>query len=60
MAGNPAAIICKTSDYIKKNMDAMNERPIFNESYTLRSNELNNEKKTEMIKKLYDGVGYIV
>lgn len=58
VAGNPAKIICSTEDYIDKNKQLMNNRPVYDETWTLRGN-VSDIKKEEMKKSLDKGLGYI-
>lgn len=58
VAGNPAQIIYNTDDYISKNKQLMKNRPIYDESWTLRGN-ISDIKKLEMVKALSDGLGYV-
>ena len=58
-AGNPAQELCSTEAFLQKHRDAMQTRPVFDESYTLRQN-VTPEKKEEQKERLSDGVGYIL
>ena len=57
-AGNPAKIICKTSDFIMRNKKNMETCKIYDESYTLRGN-VSDEKKKEQKDDLINGIGYV-
>ena len=58
--GNPARFYCSTDKYLEKNRKAMETRPVFDETYTLRSNDYSAYKEEEMRQTLEDGIGYIV
>lgn len=58
VVGNPAKVICITNDYINKNINLMETRPLYNDTWTMRKN-INNEKKNKMIKELKHGIGYV-
>lgn len=47
-AGCPARFICSYKDYMDKNQNLMNDKNMFDESYTLRGN-ISEDKKKEMI-----------
>lgn len=55
--GNPARVICSTDEYIKKNKDLMNTRPIYDKSYMI--DNITNEMKQHMINDLKSGIGFI-
>ncbi|QNK51481.1 acyltransferase [Brevibacterium sp. PAMC23299] len=57
--GNPARIVGKTEEYVKKNEIEMENRPVFDGSYALRNPNLSVEQKEEMIKELETGIGYV-
>ena len=57
-AGSPAKIICTVDDYLKKEEKRMESSPCFGEEYTLRGN-VSIQKRTEMVKKLKDTIGYV-
>ena len=54
VAGNPAAIIGKTSEYISKNRDRLNQVPVFNTSWHDKSQS----DRQEMIDKLINTMGF--
>lgn len=56
--GNPAKVICSVEQYIKKNKDLLNERPIYNESFLI--NNISPEQKEAMIRDLKSGIGFII
>jgi maltose O-acetyltransferase len=56
--GNPARVVAQTDAYVEKNKLAIKNRPIYDESYTLRG-AISNEKKQKMIDDLKDGIGYV-
>ena len=58
VAGNPAKIIGKTEDYIKKQKENMKSAPCYDESYTLRG-DLTEAKKDKMKEELEGKIGYI-
>ena len=58
VVGNPAKVIGSVSDYINKNKELMNKRPLYDEKWTVRSNILPHQK-VQMIKDLQDGIGYV-
>ena len=57
--GNPAKKIMSYNQYIQKNKLLMNERPIYDESYTLRNNKITNKQKEEMYISLENGIGFV-
>ena len=57
-AGSPAKIICTVDDYLKKEEKRMESAPCFGEEYTLRGS-VSIQKRTEMVKKLKDTIGYV-
>ncbi len=57
-AGSPAKIICTVDDYLKKEEKRMESSPCFGEEYTLRGS-VSIQKRTEMVKKLKDTIGYV-
>lgn len=57
-AGNPAKVVCTVEEYLRKNQELMETRPLFNEDWTIRGGITNNQKK-EMLKSLETGIGYI-
>lgn len=58
-AGNPAMEVCDTADFLSKHRTAMEKRPCYDESYTLRQS-ISDEKKRQQKQELKDGVGYVV
>lgn len=56
--GSPAKIICTVDDYLKKEEKRMESSPCFGEEYTLRGS-VSIQKRTEMVKKLKDTIGYV-
>ena len=58
-AGNPAKKICDMETYLQKNKIAMQSRPVYDESYTLRCN-IDANKKEEQKKALESGIGYVI
>lgn len=57
-AGNPAKVICNTSEYLKKNKNLMETRPVFDKTWTVKFS-ISDLQKKEMIEKLKDGIGYV-
>ena len=58
-AGNPAQVIAKTEDYIKKHLEYQKTKPCFDSSYVITN--ITEEKKAEMKKRLKEeGFGYLV
>jgi maltose O-acetyltransferase len=57
-AGNPAAVVGNTDEYLEKHKAAMTSRPVFDKSFTLRGG-IAAERKQAMIEKLRDGIGYL-
>lgn len=58
-AGNPAKQICTTQEFLSKHREKMQDRPCYDESYTLRQN-ITAEKKGQQKRDLIDGVGYVI
>ena len=58
-AGSPARLICSYKEFIKKNKNLMKNRPCYDGSYTTREN-VDSNKKQQMIDELKDGVGFII
>lgn len=56
--GNPARVIGTVSDYIDKNRELMNVRPVYDERWTTRCNITALQKK-QMIDALKSGIGYV-
>ena len=46
--GNPARVICKTEEYLNKNKELMENRPKYDETWTLRY-PITHDKKKKMI-----------
>ena len=59
VAGNPAKIISKTSEYIEKHKQQLTERPVFGSEYHIRNKDFSKEQKTEVINALIDGIAYL-
>jgi maltose O-acetyltransferase len=57
--GNPARIIMSYNDYCQKIKSKLLESPIYDESYTLRSRELSEQKKMEMYNDLNNTIGFV-
>ena len=57
--GNPAKVVSKLDDYLKRVKNEMGEYPLFNESYTLREN-VSDAMKDEMNNKMSKDFGYII
>lgn len=57
-AGCPAKPICSIEDFISRNNNLMRTRPTYGEDYTLRGN-ISEKMKSQMIKELEDGFGYV-
>jgi maltose O-acetyltransferase len=58
VVGNPAKVIGKTSEYIVKNRELMEERPIYNKRWTMGYN-ITYQQKVEMVDSLKSGIGYV-
>ncbi len=61
VAGNPAKVLGNYDEYIARKSQEIKNTCDFDESYTLRSSEFNDEKKKIMIQKLKEnnGIGYV-
>jgi maltose O-acetyltransferase len=59
VAGNPAKIIGKTTEYIEKHKQNMNLRPIYEKEWTLDTG-ISKDKKESMKEDLNQGIAYIV
>lgn len=57
--GNPAKKIMSYSEYIDKQKHNMQNRPVWNEEYTLRNKKITAAQKQEMYEKLSDGIGFV-
>lgn len=57
-AGNPAHVVCTTADFIAKHRGLINERPVWDDAYTLRKS-IDAKKKAEQKSALADGIGYV-
>lgn len=57
VAGNPAKVIMKTSEYYEKNRKLMKKSNVYDESYYI--NSITQDKKNEMIESLEGTIGYI-
>ena len=58
-AGSPAKCICSLEDYIEKNKNLMQTRPVYDYSYTLGGN-ITEVKKEQMKDELADGIGFVL
>ncbi|WP_409304749.1 acyltransferase [Peribacillus sp. SCS-155] len=58
VGGNPATIICPTSEYIQKHGSRMSARPTYDENWTF--DNITNDMKKQMKQELENGIGYIV
>jgi maltose O-acetyltransferase len=58
-AGNPAAVIGSTAEYLARKREEMATVPCFDEAYSLRSG-IDMQRIAEMNERMKDGVGYIV
>lgn len=60
-AGNPAKVICKYDDYVKRKIEEKSSSPIFDKSFTLRNKKFSIKQRDEMIKMLTEngGIGYV-
>jgi len=56
--GNPAKVICSMDDYLGKIKKQMEEVPVFDESYTVRSG-VSVEMKKEMNEKMTEKIGFL-
>ena len=59
LAGAPAKIICSLEDYLQRNKELMNHRPIYNEKYTERNPSFDNCMREQMFESCKDGVGFV-
>ena len=59
IAGNPARIICSTTDYIEKHRKNIAIRPIYKEGWTINTG-ISVENKESMKNALTDGIGYVI
>ena len=60
VAGNPAQLLGKQSDFIQKHNAYRQSKPCYSEAYTLRNTELTDEMKAEMKEALLkSGFGYV-
>ena len=59
--GSPARVICSYNEYIEKKRKEMDDCPSYDESYTMRSSQLTDEKKQQMVDELKSsgGIGYV-
>lgn len=57
-AGNPASVICGIEGFLNKHRKLMEERPLYDESFTLRTH-ISSEKKEQQYNELSDGIGYV-
>jgi maltose O-acetyltransferase len=58
VAGNPARVLCTLDDYLEKNRLLMKERPVYDESWTLKKG-ISFSKKEKMNDDLKDGFGFL-
>lgn len=58
VAGNPARVVGTLDDYLQKNKDLMQVRPVFDHSWRADRN-ITDSQKEEMIQQLRDGIGYV-
>jgi maltose O-acetyltransferase len=59
VAGNPARIIGKTSEYVEKHTQNMKLRPVYENGWTLPTG-ITDAKKESMKEDLHEGIGYIL
>lgn len=52
--GNPAKVVCSTSEYIEKNRERMKKVPVY-DTYWKDKTE---EEKNQMIRELDDSIGF--
>lgn len=58
--GNPAKVVSSYDTFIERKKAEMAQAPVFNEKYTLRNKDFNNEMKKEMKEAIIkSGVGYV-
>lgn len=59
--GNPVKVVCSYDEYIESKKQEMRTKPVYDESYTMRSPRLNVDKKEQMIEELENsgGIGYV-
>ncbi|MBT2657086.1 acyltransferase [Bacillus sp. ISL-18] len=57
-AGNPARAICSIEDYNKKYSNLINERPLYNDNWTLRK-PMSQKMKELQREALVDGCGFV-
>jgi maltose O-acetyltransferase len=57
--GNPATVICSTSDYLTKHKKIMMSNPLYKEGWTLGTG-ITDESKDMMKHELEDNIGYII
>lgn len=61
VAGSPAKVICKYDEFVSRKKEEMNSVPVFEEGYTLRNPNFNDDMKEEMKEKLKKyKFGYVV
>lgn len=58
VAGNPARVISKVDDYIRKIKEMSTGKTVFGHDYYIRN--LNDRKRAEIIKSIGDSIGFIV
>jgi len=59
VAGNPAVVIGSTSKYLMKHRENMNQRPVYEDGWTLEGG-ITNERKEIMKIELEDGIAYVI
>ena len=59
VAGNPARVIGPLSEFLASRTSEMHSTPNFGVEYTIRGH-VTEEKKSEMVSKMKDRIGYIV
>lgn len=57
-AGNPARLIMSLDQYINKERERMNTRPVYSSEYTLR-NDISEELKVKQKNELMSGIGFV-
>lgn len=57
-AGNPAVVLSTLEEFTSKNKILMEERPVYDETFTLRKN-ISGEKKQRQCLELTDGIGFV-
>lgn len=57
--GNPAVVVTSLDNYIEKNRQKIQIRPVYDDSYTMNNN-VSEQKKKQMREDLESGIGYII